>query len=114
MSVAIAVACTSLFWVLLYRSGVRRTMQRQDYLLELVDELAEAHGAVLEQTRERLLRAERRVDYLKLIAGVFEWREHHRGEDFNELVMWEIAGNLQLDISLASEVYDEIVGDKNS
>jgi hypothetical protein len=109
MSVIVAVACTSLFWVLMYRSGIRRTMKRQDYLLDLVDEIAASHEAVIEHTRERLSVAERRVNHLKLIAGVFEWREQNRGEDFNELVMWEIAGNLRLDIELASEVYDEIV-----
>jgi hypothetical protein len=67
---------------------------RESMLLELERKLDESHRA---------------MDQIALIMKILEWRKDHDIEEFNEIVAWELAEELNIDRTVASSIYDKIL-----
>jgi len=66
------------------------------------------HQQLLTIVQEQALIGQRGADQMLLIARTLEWRRTHELSEFNELVMWQLAEDLAIDRTLASELYDKL------
>lgn len=66
------------------------------------------HQQLLSLVQEQATIGQRGADQMLLIARTLEWRRTHELNEFNELVMWQLAEDLAIDRTLASELYDKL------
>jgi hypothetical protein len=66
------------------------------------------HQQLLSLVQEQAVIGQRGADQMLLIARTLEWRRTHELSEFNELVMWQLAEDLAIDRTLASELYDKL------
>lgn len=66
------------------------------------------HQQLLSIVQEQAMIGQRGADQMLLIARTLEWRRTHDLSEFNELVMWQLAEDLAIDRTLASELYDKL------
>jgi len=66
------------------------------------------HQQLLSIVQEQAVIGQRGADQMLLIAHTLEWRRTHELSEFNELVMWQLAEDLAIDRTLASELYDKL------
>jgi hypothetical protein len=70
-----------------------------------VEGLLESYENLVKQAEAN----KRNAAQMALLLKIMEWRRSNSLEDFNELVIWEMAEQLDIDREVASEVYDRIV-----
>jgi low affinity Fe/Cu permease len=68
-----------------------------------------ARGTMLSELERKLDESQRAMDQIALVMKILEWRKDHDIEDFNELVAWELAEELDIDRTVASAIYDKII-----
>lgn len=74
-----------------------------------LEEMIEAYDSLIKQAEKSAKANKRGAEQMSLLVRIMEWRRENSMEDFNELVMWDLAEELDIDRELASEVYDRIV-----
>jgi hypothetical protein len=87
----------------------RRVIERGSEARRELSLMIQEYEQLIGRAQQNAMASQRGADQLALLVRIMEWRRENGFEDFNELVMWELAEDLQIDRQLASDLYDRIV-----
>jgi uncharacterized iron-regulated membrane protein len=85
-----------------------RFLNRYTRTKEMLASALLEHQQLFSMVQEQAMISQRGADQMLLIARTLEWRRSHDLSEFNELVMWQLAEDLAIDRTLASELYDKL------